>query len=174
MNEQVLVIDDEAAIVESLCDFLRIKKITCRGESNPQKAVENFRSNPTDVVIVDYLLSGIEGLTGLDIISQLKEIKPFTRFILISAFKLDSNNIADELADRVKVDRFIPKPPDNALLFEYVSELLESIESKTDNWLAIAKEYVSKETISADEVRRINEEFKQSIIEAFDKEEDKE
>src|SRR4051812_25687244 len=95
MNEQVLVIDDEQDSVDSICDHLNLEKITCRGETDPKKAIEGFQANPTDIVIVDYLLSDPSSTTGLDVISTLKDIKPFTRFILISGYMPVDNDDTD-------------------------------------------------------------------------------
>jgi DNA-binding NtrC family response regulator len=175
MNEQVLVIDDEQDSVDSICDHLNLEKITCRGETDPKKAIEGFQANPTDIVIVDYLLSDPSSTTGLDVISTLKDIKPFTRFILISGYMPvdnDDTDISEILKNRMKVDRFIPKPYDILKLTALVRELLEGQESTSGDWAAMAEEYVAKRTVTAEQVRSLNEEFKQKIVEAFEKDDE--
>src|SRR4029077_6071455 len=175
MNEQILVIDNEQDSVDSICDHLNLENITCRGETDPKKAIEDFQANPTDIVIVDYLLSDISGITGLDVVSTLKDIKPFTRFILISGYmpiEDDDNDISAKLAKQMKVDRFIRKPYDILKLTDLVRELLEKLESTSGDWTAMAEEYVSKRSVTAEQVRALNEEFKQKIVEAFEKEDE--
>ncbi len=175
MNEQVLVIDDEQDSVDSICDHLNLENISCRGETDPMKAIEGFHANPTDVVIVDYLLVDSSGTTGLDVVSTLKDIKPFTRFILISCYMpiddLDED-ISEKLANQMKVDRFIRKPYDIIKLTDYVRELLEKVQSTSGDWSAMAEEYVSKRSVTAEQVRALNEEFKQKIVEAFERDDE--
>jgi len=77
----------------------------------------------------------------------------------------------EERANKMKVDRFIRKPFDTNELTNLVQELLQNIESKSDDWSAMAEEYVSARTVTAEEVRSVNEEFKQEIIEAFERQE---
>jgi response regulator RpfG family c-di-GMP phosphodiesterase len=128
----------------------------------------NFQSNPTDVVIVDYLLEDTTGITGLDIVRRLREIKPFTRFVMISAWMPREDE--DETATKMRVDAFIKKPFDATRITDLVHQLLETIESRSDDWAAIAEEYVAQGTVTAEEVRAVNEEFKQKIVEVFEKE----
>lgn len=170
MNEQVLVIDDEQDSIDSICDLLGVADISCRGETDPDTAIASFHANPTDVVIVDYLLTDTSGITGLDVVSKLKDIKPFTRFIMISGWMRGEGD-EEERANKMKVDRFIRKPFDTTELTNLVHELLQNIESKSNDWSAMAEEYVSARTVTAEEVRSVNEEFKQEIIEAFERQE---
>ncbi|HEY8559493.1 MAG TPA: response regulator [Pyrinomonadaceae bacterium] len=173
MNEKVLVIDDEQDSVDTICDYLILEGISCRGEVNPEKAIESFTANPTDVVIVDYLLTDIYGITGLEVISQLKKIKPFTRFILISGYipneKGSDEEISERLTKKLNVDRYISKPIDIEDLTALIRELLNNMDTTSNDWLEISKKYVSEEAVSSEEVRKLNEEFKQSIIEVFNK-----
>jgi DNA-binding response OmpR family regulator len=170
MNEQVLVIDDEQDSVDSICDLLSIADISCRGETDPDKAISSFHANPTDVVIVDYLLTDTSGITGLDVVSKLKDIKPFTRFIMISGWMRGEGD-EEERANKMKVDRFIRKPFDTTELITFVQGYLENIQSKSNDWTAMAEEYVAARTVTADEVRAVNEHFKQEIIAAFERQE---
>jgi two-component system, response regulator YesN len=176
MNEQVLVIDDEPQSVESIVDLLTdVEEISCRGETDPEKAIASFRENPTDVVIVDYLLSTLDGLTGLDVIARLRDIKPFTRFVLISGyvpFEADDSKISDQLINQIKVDRYVRKPISGDELVTVVHELLANIETVSDDWQAISAEYVSKGKITAEDVRSLNEEFKNAILKAFPEKDD--
>lgn len=167
MNEHVLVIDDEPDSVGSIRDLLGEANISSRGETDPEKAISNFQANPTDVVIVDYLLEDTTGITGVDVVSRLKKIKPFTRFVMISAWLPREDE--DETATKMGVAAFIKKPFDATRLTDLVHQLLETIESKSDDWAAMAEEYVSQRTVTAEEVRSVNEEFKQKIIEAFER-----
>ncbi|HXQ69119.1 MAG TPA: response regulator [Pyrinomonadaceae bacterium] len=170
MNEQVLVIDDEQDSVDSICDLLTVADISCRGETDAAKAIESFHANPTDIVVVDYLLNGTAGITGLDVVAKLKDIKPFTRFVMISGWMRGEGD-ENERANKMKVAHFLRKPFDATELVSVVDELLKNIEAKANDWRAMAEEYVSVRKVSAEEVRAVNEEFKLEIIQAFERQE---
>jgi len=173
MNEKVLIIDDEQDSIDSICDHLvDIEGITCRGETHPERAIESFQTNPADIVIVDFLLSTLDEMTGLDVIQQIRDIKPFTRFILISGFvpyAADHEKISEQLINQIKVDRYVRKPLDIEELSSMVKELLANVETVSQDWLAISEEYVSKGKVTAAEVRNLNEDFKKAILDAADK-----
>lgn len=171
MNEQVLVIDDEKDAVDNIVLQLQMRDITCRGEIDPEEAIERFRANPTDVVIVDYVFPLTTGITGIDIIARLKEIKPFTQFILISGFidkDLDEETLTEELKNKLKANRYIPKPIDLHNLVNIVREALQDIDSQSSSWKSMAGEYVSKGSVSAEQARDLNEKIKEHLVKAVD------
>jgi len=171
MSEQVLVIDDERDAVDDIRFALQMREITCRGETDPQAAIESFRANPTDVVIVDYLFPPSAGVTGVEVIAQLQAIKPFTQFILISGRidrDLDEESLTEELISILKADRYVPKPIDLHKLVETVKEALSVMEGRSTNWKSIAQEYVSKGSVTPEQVRQLNERIKEHLIKAVD------
>ena len=171
MSEQVLVIDDEIDAVDDIILALQMREITCRGETDPRAAIESFRANPTDVVIVDYLFPPSAGVTGVDVIAELQEIKPFTQFILISGWidrDLDGESLTEDLRDRLKANYYVPKPIDLHKLVETVQHALQIIEGQSTNWKSIAQEYVTKGSVTAEQVRQLNERIKEHLIKAVD------
>ncbi len=171
MNEQVLVIDDEKDQVDGLIAALEMRGITCRGETDPGAAIEDFRLRPTDVVIVDYVFPLSSGITGVDIIAELQSIKPFTHFILISGWidrDLDEDSLTEQLRKILKANRYIRKPIHPDQLVKMVQEALESIQDKSDDWKSIADTYVEKGSVTAEDVRRLNEGIKGHLTKAVD------
>lgn len=172
MNEQVLVIDDEKDAVDGILESLSIAGITCRGETDPKRAIDSFRSNPTDVVIVDYVFPPSTGVHGIDIIAELQGIKPFTQFILMSAYinkDLDEESLTNELRNKIRAHRYIPKPIDPQKLVSTVREALETTEAESTDWKNIAKRYVNRGSVTAEEVRQLNEKIKNHLIKAVDR-----
>ncbi|HEX5734688.1 MAG TPA: response regulator [Blastocatellia bacterium] len=171
MNEQVLVIDDEQDAVDSIVEGLALQGISSRGDTSPQTAIESFQASPTDVVIVDYVFPASTGVTGVDIIAQLKAIKPFTKFILISAWidkDLDENTLTDELRNKLQGHRYLPKPIDIDKLIASVKEALEMTQTESSDWKSIAQQYVNQGAVNAEEVRQLNEKIKEHLIKAID------
>jgi DNA-binding NtrC family response regulator len=171
MTDQVLVIDDEQDAVEDIIAALEMRDIICRGETDPREAIESFRADPTDIVIADYLFPPSAGLTGVDLISQLQSIKPFTHFILISGkvdMDLDQESFSQDLRLKLKATGFLAKPIDLHKLVMMVQESLESIESASKDWELIAASYVEKGTVASTDVRALNEDIKAHLIKAVD------
>lgn len=169
MLEKVLIIDDEKVLAESISDYLGKKGVTSRIEVDPNVAIESFKDNPADVVIVDYKFASLTEKTGLDVIAEIRARKPSTRFLLISGwlpFDLDDPRVQDDLLGRLKVERYFRKP------FKEVGDLADAVvtllETGTIDWVSVAKEYVTKGSLSASELRKLNEGYKKAIEENAD------
>src|SRR5947209_1154349 len=137
MNEQVLVIDDQQDTVDLYCMALEAKGLTCRGETDPRRAIESFRANPTDVVVVDYKFPKFKEINGVTIISDLQAIKPFTRFILISGWfekELTEEALTQQLQNRINVWAYLHKPTDVHKVVTTVQEALVTMDALTSDW----------------------------------------
>jgi DNA-binding response OmpR family regulator len=168
MLEKVLIVDDEKVLAESISDYLGKKGVSSRVEVDPNAAIESFKDNPADVVIVDYKFASLTEKTGLDVITEIRARKPSTRFLLISGwlpFELDDPRVQDELLARFKVEGYFRKPFNTADLADAVVTLLET---GTTDWVSVAKEYVTKGSLSASELRKLNEGYKKAIEETAD------
>ncbi len=174
MNEQVLVIDNEQHTVTNIIVSLKLRGISCRGETDPLQAIEQFQADPTDVAIVDFHFppkSSYGEITGLNIIEQLQKIRPLTQFILISGMispELDSEALSDEMKRTLRTAEYIPKPPDLRALVETVQQLLHVVEQHHTNWKATSQQYVAVSEVSPDEVIKLNEAIKSNLINAVD------
>jgi len=58
----LLVVEDEANIRELVCSHLESEGHTCLGASNGVEALDLLRSQPFDVVVLDLMLPGLNGL----------------------------------------------------------------------------------------------------------------
>ena len=169
MSDQVLVIDDEESIVASILATLEDAGIRGRGESNPHAALENFRADPTDVVIVDYRLSG--GVTGVDIIAQIQPTKPYTQFILVSGYisqDLNEETLTDQLRKTLLANQYIQKPFDPERLIAAVQDALHLMPDVSTDWKGVAQQYTERGLIDPDQVRAVNEKIKEHLIDAVD------
>lgn len=170
MNEQVLVVDDDERVLESVVRALQIEDISCIGVGDPRKAVGVFKTNPTDVVVVDFIYDKTPDLTGLDVITAIQKIKPLTRTILISGridhVKLGEKELEQELQAKVRCDYYLPKSGSRDLLIQTVKKALEQAQSRATDWKTIAREYEEVGQVTPDDVRKVNEAMKDSIVAA--------
>jgi len=78
----VLLVEDEVILRESLMDSLKDShRITAVGSA--EEAFEIIKSNDFDVVVTDVRLPGKD---GIQLIKYIREIKPYIKPIIITAF----------------------------------------------------------------------------------------
>ena len=174
MNERVLVIDDNPRVLESMLRALQVEGISCIGETDPRVAIETFKANPTDVVVVDFRYDATPDFTGLNVIAEIQRIKPFTRTILISGRidhdTLDEESLESELQAKVRCDYYLPKSGARDQLVNTVRAALSDIDERATDWKAIAEEYVERGQVTPGDVRAMNEAIKDHLIAAVDEE----
>ena len=100
------VIDDEADLAYLFKEALsQIDGVQVFAFTDPSLALEHFKANHPNytVVISDYRMPT---MTGMELLSKIKDINPAATRIMMSAFE-----IQDELFQEYKrVDKFLQKP----------------------------------------------------------------
>ncbi len=77
----ILVVDDEQRLVDEIKEFLKNKKFKVISANHPARALEMVKEYVPDIAILDIRLPG---MTGLDLLQEIKKIKPLTEVIMIS------------------------------------------------------------------------------------------
>lgn len=104
----VLIVDDEAILRESLRDYLRdtYQVVTAR---TGEEALELIEKQDFDILVIDMRLPG---KTGLQVLREVKESKPYVKSIVITAYPS-----ADSAVEAMKLGAtdYLIKPvaPDN-------------------------------------------------------------
>ena len=80
-NLKVLVVDDEADFLETIVMRLRRRKIDAYGVDGGKKALELVENERFDVVVLDVLMPGMDGIETLKL---LKKKKPFIEVIILT------------------------------------------------------------------------------------------
>jgi two-component system OmpR family response regulator len=80
-NLRVLVVDDEADFLETIIKRLQRRKIDARGVDGGKKALEIVENERFDVVVLDILMPGMDGIETLKL---LKKKKPFIEVIILT------------------------------------------------------------------------------------------
>ena len=105
MNEKILIIDDEADILESLEEILSQEGFRVRGASGGIEAIEIFRSQPFDLVITDLRMPHMD---GMEVLNQVKQLDEFIEVIVLTGFANIENAIT-ALKDNGAYD-YLTKP----------------------------------------------------------------
>src|SRR4030067_2148641 len=80
-NVSGLMFDDEADFLETIVMRLKRRKIDAYGVDDWKKALEIVENERFDVVVLDFLMPGIDGIETLKL---LKKRKPFIEVIILT------------------------------------------------------------------------------------------
>lgn len=120
MSKNILIVDDERSIRNTLRDILGFEGYAIMEAEDGSKAIEIIKSKqPIECVLCDIKMPKIDGIEVLEVIT---EIRPNTPVIMISG-----HNDIDAAVEAVKKGAFdyISKPPDLNKLLQSVKSALE-------------------------------------------------
>ncbi len=81
MKLRVLILDDEADFAGELKEFLQLRDFEVYTANTPGEGFESLRRRPYDLMILDVRLPG---MSGLDILQQVRKLYPSMEVIMIS------------------------------------------------------------------------------------------
>lgn len=125
---RLLLVDDEENILRSLRRILKRGGWEIEVASNAEEALARFDSFRPGVVLSDYYMPG---LSGVELLTQIKERAPFTQRILLTG-QADQQAI-EEAINRSEVFRFVSKPWNDAQLLLVVKSAFEQHDLLVDN-----------------------------------------
>ena len=105
---RIYLIDDDASVVEGMCDFLKLKGFVVRTFSNTAEALENMRTETEPFLLVTNMQ--MPGLSGLDLVRELHHLggnQGLFEMIFLSTFA-DLNHAINAL--KPGVFDFLVKP----------------------------------------------------------------
>ncbi|MDE6183201.1 MAG: response regulator, partial [Rikenellaceae bacterium] len=112
MNANILWVDDEIELLKPHILFLQGKGYTVDSCNNGYDAIEAITESIYDLIILDEMMPG---LTGLETLPRIKEIRPDTPVIMVT--KSEEENIMDRAVGSKIADYLIkPVNPNQVLL----------------------------------------------------------
>lgn len=126
MNKgRVLLVDDETEFLGSLVKVLGRRGLDVEGVTSGPEALERLEKNPFDVVVLDLMMPGMDGLETL---RRIKTSRPETEVILLTAVGSVEKGLQGMRAGAFD---YVLKPMD-------VEELVEKIkEARERKWLQL-------------------------------------
>lgn len=120
-SQTVLVVDDEADILESLKDILEasapnVRVLPCLG---PREALEALRREPVALILSDYKMPV---MNGLDFLKEAHRIQPGVPSVLVTAFP--DLDIAIKAINEAGIEYFVTKPFNPGTVIDVVRQLL--------------------------------------------------
>src|SRR5260370_14686420 len=123
----ILIIDDEAAIRESLESVVDFEGYTVRSEENGQEGLARIAERPFDLVLLDFALPDIN---GIDLLHEIRERDPQLSVIMITAYGTVENAVKAMQAGAL---HFIQKPWDHEKLLADVRAVVARRRAEEEN-----------------------------------------
>jgi DNA-binding response OmpR family regulator len=117
MSARILLVDDEADIVETVSWTLRREGFEVETQSDGESAIEAALANPYDLVILDVMLPG---LSGTDVCKRLRA-ESDVPIVMLTARDAEIDRV---LGLELGADDYVTKPFSNAELVSRVRALL--------------------------------------------------
>jgi CheY-like chemotaxis protein len=115
----ILVVDDEYAIAEVLCQILTLEGYEAEMVHNGVKCLERLAEKRYDLVLLDIMMPVMDGLEALE---HIKERDRNQRVIVMSAAR---NSMLKQVDPAIP---FIPKPFDMSKLLELIRTTLGPVD----------------------------------------------
>lgn len=103
MHEKILVVDDEAEIVELLSDYLAAEGYSVTVASNGREALEKAKTEKPDLAILDIMMPALDGFEVCRILRAQSNIS----IIMLSAKQQEGDKV---LGLGLGADDYIAKP----------------------------------------------------------------
>ena len=135
-NETILLVDDEEMVLTSIDSFLALEtQYNVVTFISAKKALKYIKSNSVDLVISDYVMPEMDGITFL---AKVREIKPEIPRIILTGYADKENAI--KAINEVGLFQYIEKPWDNDDLKIIIrngiekKQLLKKLQEKMDEF----------------------------------------
>ena len=119
-NRKVLWADDEIELLRPHHLFLDEKGFKVTPVSNGEDALALVEKEDFDIVLLDEMMPGLDGLSTLE---QLKELKPHVPVIMIT--KNEEERLMDEAIGK-RIDDYLTKPVNPSQIFMACKKILDS------------------------------------------------
>ncbi len=114
---RILVVDDDAAITATFESILGGEGYEVETATEGARALELATRRPFDVILLDLVMPGID---GLDVLRRLREVAPRAHVLILSAY-IEPDREAE--AFRLGAEAVLSKPPDLSKLLRFLGEL---------------------------------------------------
>ena len=121
-NAKILWADDEIDLLKAHIMFLNEKGYSVDSVSNGQDAIDKFEAENYDIVFLD---ENMPGISGLEALTQIKEISPHTPVVMIT--KSEEESIMEDAIGQ-KISDYLIKPVNPKQILLACKRLLQNRE----------------------------------------------
>ena len=120
--KQILIVDDEPTLLFFLKQGLQESELVCRVDnaSGSAEALSKLTLNKYDLLVTDFKMPGINGLTLVEV---ARSLHPNIGVILMTAY---GSRDVEEYAAQLRIDGYLTKPFPTSRLQEMAAQLLKA------------------------------------------------
>jgi DNA-binding NtrC family response regulator len=118
MKKKILIVDDEAGIVQEIKEFLEEEGYEVHTADSAKAGIRLVEELKPDVAMIDVKLPDA---SGTEVLKACKEKSPKTKTIMVTGYV--DQNVMDE-AESIGRDTFLQKPFDLVRITEEIEKLL--------------------------------------------------
>lgn len=108
----VMIVDDEEMVVGAIKSFLELEtSYDVLPFTSPEVALETLEESPTQVIVADFMMPGMDGVTFL---TRSREVRPAATRILLTGYADKRNAI--RAINEAGLYQYLEKPWDNEAL----------------------------------------------------------
>ena len=116
----LFIVDDERDICLTLKNVLEDNGFVVHAFDDPLLALENFRKDLYDLLILDIKM---EKMDGFQLYREIKKIDNKVKICFLTASEMDYNKFGKELFPALDENCFIQKPIQNETLTKIINEI---------------------------------------------------
>ena len=119
MTRSILLVDDDAGMVETLGDILNVRGYAVTTAESGEAAIASLNNRHFDLVLMDIKMPGVDGVSALHVVRRLA---PATPVVMMTAFTRDELVAEARMAGAVEI---LPKPLDLDHVLTLVDRTIE-------------------------------------------------
>ena len=123
MNKRVLLVDDEPDLNLTLKLTLEENGFRVDSFTDPLSALENFKANLYDLIILDIQMPGVN---GFELYRQIKKIDDKVKVCFLTASEMYYEEFRKELFPALDNNCYIQKPIENETLIKRLNRILSA------------------------------------------------
>lgn len=116
-----LVVDDEPDVVDQVKDLFELRNYTVITATSGEKALELVKKESPNIIILDIRMPGV---TGMDVLKEVKKTYPKTRVIMLTGVEDDATK---NMALGLGASGYLTKPYSYSELLEMSRKLIQEI-----------------------------------------------
>ena len=122
LNE-ILIVDNDSSLMDVLRDIFSKEGFSVRFAGNGSDAIAMMNDNPSEIVLLELELPG---MNGLEVLSELSTKQPESKVIVMTGFGTQLGRIA---ASRLGAEHWLSKPLDIENVLNTIREIMKSDDS---------------------------------------------
>jgi DNA-binding NtrC family response regulator len=158
MPQQILVVDDEPRVLAAMARCLRLAGFRVESAVSAQAALALCEENSFDVVVLDFIMPGTD---GVELLARIRKVQPLVRAIVVSGqidVSVGEEDIAKRLREAVEADHYLHKPVSCTLLVDTIKSVVT--DSPATDWRTIARRMVTGKSASIQGARKTAKDLK--------------